>query len=563
MPAPLGGLGGLSGADQPAHRLPRRGPAGSAPSLALPTLCGIGDSEFVAHASSAARHSSICFGSDAGAPCRQAASNQTAATAHERTLDTTLVPVPASATGAGQAPQQPQVQPQADAAAALAATRRADAASTIQSAWQRWWSQRCSQRAVLLQCLLRAALERQHLGQQAAAAISVQRLVRVWRGRRLRMQMRAQVRAAIRIQRCVRKWREKLCIQRALELARRLAVDCVQQAVTAALNARQCAAAVQLQRVLRGAWTRDHLEAEGLLLAASECSHVGGRAVKCFARRQVRRDSRRILRAQGWAIVASSGGSERNPLWRVVLEVSAADALSRFQATRLSENSSMAAARMLGKESVRPVQKSQKEDAEVLSICPAAVSRRLLEDIVVNLSNGQLSLHLEAMDCIDTSAAGKGRTAGEVDEGAAVHNSELGEATEAAELAGDGGAARSGHVAEGVAADAGEEEDIVGNGFGPLEEKGSARLQSACPAWCCSECGFKNEVSPETCVLCDAQRQNDAEPKVATGAHPAVASALAPTLRGATPHSALGRDGAGLRRPPLRPASARRGARGD
>jgi len=703
----------FSGTSTTTHRPPRPASVGSAPSLALPAL-GFGTDAASREGTPTSATLAVAKRHDSHrSPLRVREMGALGAS-----LRTTTTPVPAlgvsSSSGAralvASSPTLPSLAlPEARPTGAVVATQdrhsrsmlRADAALEIQNAWRRWRSKQRWERATLLQRILRMSLEQGHFSRQLAAAQTLQRWFQCWRAHRLRMQTQA----VVRMQRAVRRWRERarwlrwrekqrrkrVCqaaafrIQRCFRAhraraARRAAATRLARAWRAVKHRQARIAAVLIQRSYRGAFVRRCLAEEGLLVASEERDSARHGVVQCAARLQLGWRRPRTLEAQGWALVVSAGGFRRSPLWRAVLEVSTTEAAERALAARPAPGPGTAPGPLSGGPSTaapRPLE-------------PAEVARRLLGTLAVSLSNGQLSLHLGAEECIGTGRSGSMQPAGAWEQGvpapferaledagavgcadaagigffngvgtleaavtpptapsASVEGTEWDggpmdldgvEGSEASPSSDDGGHNGAGTVVEapeatgscgldyactesmanaadaedstrvpdgadgrGVALprfvdvtlsaesggilpdvsslrDAESSDDAAGaGGEAAAVELPSYSPRAMCPLWCCGQCGFNNEVSPDTCVLCDARRDlgpNTTAEETAVPAHvPEVrmgvgrcASEHLRRLAQAGRHGAMwpGGDACGAAaRPPSARPNARRRARCD
>lgn len=334
----------------------------------------------------------------------------------------------------------------------------------------------------------RSAARRRKLQQRAARAI--QRWFREYRAR-----FEARSVAAVRVQHAWRGWR-------------------------AARSAAQLAASLLIQRNSRGVLVRRNLEEEGVLILLTERCDPSGVKIACAAHRDLQRTGPRGLAPRGWALVVSAGGSQRNPNWRAVLKVSEDEAVSHFSRKVSTQE---------GKQDVKVAAKQPH---------PTEVAQDLLDDLVVNLSNGQLSLHLASKDFKFDDHREIGNAASDV--GKHI----LEDMTTARELEVTTGADTTTCVLQGISAVTNaetpatlysgtnvarvESADVVGGdgsviarcmGTGNsdpsnlVDQRDDSQIDSvsamaSCAAWCCLNCGLNNEVSPEICVLCESKRSS-------------------------------------------------------
>jgi len=256
------------------------------------------------------------------------------------------------------------------------AEQREHAATFLQCFWKLHRQRRCKQGALLIQSLVRASLELQRFEAKECAVKRLQefkrRCTRVKNGR---LHLR-DIKAARRLQIFVRyaMWRRA----RALRVKHEAAVEKGKHAEAAHLRSKS-EAAKTLQRQIRGIISRHELEERGVAVLTEERAGTGpGRGqgslksssmVRCTAQRRLEKHDNRKLRAAGWELLVAAGGSLREPRWRGLLEVSSEEALAR--------------------------KRSPGKPALIAS--HAEIARSLLDDLIVNWSDGQLSLRLKPL----------------------------------------------------------------------------------------------------------------------------------------------------------------------
>mmetsp|Transcript_97193 Transcript_97193/g.245173 ORF Transcript_97193/g.245173 Transcript_97193/m.245173 type:complete len:1258 (+) Transcript_97193:69-3842(+) len=502
---------------------------------------------------------------------------------------TTIAPIVSSGHGSKPAPTATKLE-----TATPPKLARSTAALRIQKAWKVWRSQRMQARAHLLQDLLRASLERQRFHRQLAAASRIQGAARVWQGRRVRTRLVAERnQAATRIQRFTCRVAARCWLRRRRALRMGIAVRRLQRwfhNLTLRAAGHRAAAAIALQRVVRGVLARGHLERDGVLLGLAErkvrcgSGNSAETLFRCLAYRHVERSCRHCLKLGGWEITVASEARGRRSIQQTSLEVSVEDAVAR---------------------ALELAPADQGCDRGWFLRRPAVVARVLLDELVVNSSSGHLSVHLrvlepEAMPAIEEIACktpgGAGHTAGglcsdERDENGGEVAGTGGTATPAGSAGLPGairevsGSQMSGpekgqtHVQTIVAADPEAKNTVAEhiqtvsatNDVSSHSPEGAAAKcaedlgvwpdgipVAACPPWRCKSCDFVNEVSPDICVLCDGQR---GVPPDATLVVPLQQSA------GTRPRGGFGRCAGefreGLGRPPSARPCARRRARAD
>jgi len=328
------------------------------------------------------------------------------------------------------------------------------------------------------------------LDRQTEASMRIQQALRRWQCRREQAATKVQ-RSWLRwCERCRwRRWHEKqqrkrlchaaaVCIQCQYRLHVTRQTDCRARAASrlshawravverrARAHAAKCtAAALLIQRIVRGMFCRNRLEQDGVLVAHKEQADTRWDIVSCNARRQMQRQGFRALRADGWRLVVSAGGPEHSPLWRAVLEVTA-------------------------EEAIRHIASSGLHDLNGLRGLPSVhMARALLDSLVVNLSNGQLVLHIAAKDPEPKINSPGGQEPDIQDAGrqeSDIQDSGLSDTNDVPSTTASEGA----HC-----------------GGSPSKQHDPDSPRAACPLWSCAQCGLNNEVSPDVCVLCDSKR---------------------------------------------------------
>lgn len=218
----------------------------------------------------------------------------------------------------------------------------------------------------------------------------------------------------------------------------------IQQAWRAAAL-RLAAAAICLQRTLRGVLVRRELEACGVLISSSTQTGSVNAEIRLEARRCMLRHGCRTLKAADWELVATRDESS-NACRRTALRVSASEASSRAQLRIASSTFPLALATM-AHDLLRSLEVM--ENAEELSL--------KLQEVVQE----QAEPEPEFPDDPEPKQSSMDRT---------------------------------------------------------LLPNASAAIADTSLPWTCSSCGFKNEVSPTLCVLCDSDRSKTTAPSRPTSA---------------------------------------------
>eukprot|EP00444_Apocalathium_aciculiferum_P034535 CAMPEP_0183482390 /NCGR_PEP_ID=MMETSP0370-20130417/176564_1 /TAXON_ID=268820 /ORGANISM="Peridinium aciculiferum, Strain PAER-2" /LENGTH=220 /DNA_ID=CAMNT_0025675569 /DNA_START=38 /DNA_END=697 /DNA_ORIENTATION=- len=187
--------------------------------------------------------------------------------------------------------------------------------------------------------MLRAGIERERFRKCVLSASSIQRAVRLWRGRLLQKKFALLRKGAAR--RLQQAWRRRRA-QRELEQRRAEAAVHLQRALRShaarlvVRDARLAAAATPLQRRVRGMLVRGGLERDGVLLASTrrELQNGGGGATtvwNCLAYRSMQRSVSKpcVLKAGDWLLVVASESKGRRPGHQTLLELPAGRALAR------------------------------------------------------------------------------------------------------------------------------------------------------------------------------------------------------------------------------------------